>query len=114
MYLLGDCQAGFRFVKYKGMLTEEDLKIIRESVYKHLPKEKYKAFIFGSRADGTAGKWSDIDIGVIGDKGVPAGLLVEIEEELENSDIPYRVDVVDFSDVSEKFRRIARKKVLEL
>ncbi|MEK7611679.1 MAG: nucleotidyltransferase domain-containing protein [Patescibacteria group bacterium] len=83
---------------------------IKKIVLKHLPSEGYQAFLFGSRSDGTAKAWSDWDIGLLGPEPVPAKLLAEIEEELEDSEIPFLVEVVDLVETSPKFRAMALKK----
>lgn len=96
------------------MNLEESFDLIRDTIYKHLSKEEYGAFVFGSRADGTARRWSDIDVGIRGAKQVPGSLIEIVREELEESDIPYKVEVVDFAKVSDKFRRFALEEVVEL
>lgn len=96
------------------MNFEESLKFIRQTVYKYLPEEEYEVFIYGSRADGTAQKWSDIDVGIKGKGKVPFEKILSIKEEIEDSKIPYKVDVVDFTTVSDKFRKFALKEVVRL
>jgi predicted nucleotidyltransferase len=96
------------------MDLKESFKFIRNTIYKHLPKEEYEAFVYGSRADGTAQKWSDIDVGVQGRKQAPILLLENIREELEESNIPYKVEVVDFAKVSDKFKNFALREAVEL
>ena len=72
---------------------------------------KNQVFIFGSRAKGKARKFSDYDIGVTGKKPLNFKKIAQINEELEESDLPYRVDVVDFSTVSKSFKNIALSKL---
>ena len=96
------------------MNLEESLEFIRKTIRKHLPEEEYEAFVYGSRADGTAQRWSDIDVGVRGEKQISGLLLENMREELEKSDIPYKVEVVDFAKVSDKFRNFALKEVVKL
>lgn len=74
----------------------------------------YKLFIFGSRASGENQRWSDIDVGILGQEKIPGHALVKIEEELENSRIPFKIDVVDFKAVSAQFRTLALKNVIAL
>ena len=88
-------------------------KAVKETVSKYLPKG-YQVFIFGSRAEGRARRWSDIDVGILGEKRVPLSVLGLMNEELENSSIPLKVDVVDFSRVSKDFREEALKEVVYL
>ncbi|MCD6223796.1 MAG: nucleotidyltransferase domain-containing protein [Deltaproteobacteria bacterium] len=89
-------------------------KQIKEVIFQFLDPEKYQVFIFGSRATGKARKYSDYDIGILGKKPVPVKTLVLIEEALEESDLPYKFDIVDFSLVSPEFREVALSKIKKL
>ena len=74
--------------------------------------KEYAVFVFGSRADGTAHKRSDIDIGILGRQALPAFIKLDIEEQLEESNIPLRVDFVDFCKVDQAFKKEALKTVI--
>ena len=93
------------------MTDKEVKKRIKQIIFKHLSPEKYKVFLYGSRVTRKAWKWSDYDVGIMGDGPVPSLALSEIEEELENSDLPVKVEGVDFYKVDEKFRQVALQKV---
>lgn len=82
------------------------------SNYKEL--QNARLFLFGSRAAGKGKNFSDIDLGIQADKPLSPSTLVRIEEEFEESDIPYTVDVVDFSLVDRKFKDIALKNIILL
>lgn len=96
------------------MLEDKWKQLIKDTIRKYLPDESYKIFIFGSRAEKTNRKWSDVDVGIEGPKGIPWGIIENIKEELENSRIPYRVDVVDFKQASDSFRKVAGSKIFHL
>ncbi len=71
-----------------------------------------KVFVFGSRARGTFQRFSDLDIGIIPgeDKGLP---IYEIKDYLNyESEIPFKIDMVDFSGVSEKFKQQALQNII--
>lgn len=85
-------------------------KTIKKIIFQFLDPKEYNVFIFGSRATGKAKKYSDYDIGIFGRKPVPWHVLSLIEEALEESDLPYMVDVVDFSLLPKKFKDIALSK----
>jgi nucleotidyltransferase substrate binding protein (TIGR01987 family) len=87
-------------------LREGVLKILK----KYLDLSKYRVFFFGSRVSGNCGERSDIDIGIEGPQ-IPPNIKLEIKEELENLPTLYKVDFVDFNDVDEDFKRIAKKYV---
>ena len=87
---------------------------IKNILFKFLDPQKNKVFIFGSRAIGKARKFSDIDIGIKSEKEINTLLLSDIKEAFEESNIPYTVDVVDFSQVSDKFNEVAKQKIIYL
>jgi len=64
-----------------------------------------KTWLFGSRATGTARSFSDIDIALdAGAKPVSRELLVRLSCALEESHIPFRVDIVDMHSVNPAVR----------
>lgn len=93
------------------MKPEEKIKNI---IFQFLNPKQYQVFIFGSRATGKAKKFSDYDVGIIGRKPIPSHIKILIEEALEESDLPFRVDIVDFALVPEKFRELALSKTKRL
>lgn len=92
---------------------EWDLKEARHIVLSLLEGCSAKVYLFGSRANDTAGRLSDIDIAILPAAELPAGLLSDIREALEQSNILYRVDIVDLTQVSELFKlKVLRQGVL--
>ena len=71
--------------------------------------KEYAVFVFGSRADGSAHLRSDIDIGILGKQRLPALIKLTIEEKLEESDIPLRIEFIDFYRADESFKKEALK-----
>ena len=84
------------------------LKQIAMIVKKEMNTE-YQLFLFGSRASGGHDSKADIDIGISADKPVEAKTMVNIKEKLEQIPTLLKIDFVDFSTVSEEFRKIAMK-----
>jgi uncharacterized protein len=85
--------------------TEIQQEIMR-AVRKHLPDERYHVFIFGSRVAGTHSDRSDIDVGIEGPRPVGGGIMSAIEEDIEELDTLYSIDIVDFFHLPEKFKRV--------
>ncbi len=73
--------------------------LIKSCIKKYFPEAKI--FIFGSRAKETNRKFSDIDIAIKTSK-INSKLLAKIRFELEESALPYKVDVVDYDELDEK------------
>ena len=58
-------------------------------------------------------KMSDIDIGLLGNEKFPVQLKFAIEEAIEESIVPFKVDLIDFYNVDEIFKAEALKKIVE-
>lgn len=84
-------------------------KMVKKAVSKHLPLSDYHLFFFGSRVRGDSFPRSDIDLGIEGQKRIPAPIKIAIEEELENLPTLYKLELVDFKSVSPRFKKEALK-----
>ena len=84
---------------------------MKKIIANRLDLENYRLFLFGSRSEGTNRRFSDYDLGILGPKKVSATDLALMSADLDDSEIPYRVEIVDFQNVSESLRRVAMKKV---
>jgi len=96
------------------MLDRKTKAEIKKIIYSFLDPKDCQVFVFGSRTTGKARKFSDIDVGIKSSKPIPWWKLSAIEEALEESDLPYTIDVVDFNLVSEKFKQVAERKIIYL
>ena len=64
-----------------------------------------RVVLFGSRARGAAGRFADIDPALAaGDGSVPLAILVTLRESVEQSRIPFRVDLVDMHGAGPELR----------
>ena len=68
----------------------------------------YEAFFFGSRVSGTAAARSDLDVGIEGVVPLPAQKLRSIKARVESLPTLYSIDVVDFSALTEEFKKVAK------
>lgn len=96
------------------MLDQNTLSVLKSIINKHLDDSKYRAFIFGSRTQPKHRKFCDLDVGIMGSTILSASTLLQIKEDLSNSDLPYLTDVVDFSAVSENFKKKALSNIISL
>jgi uncharacterized protein len=69
-----------------------------------LSGQPVRVFLCGSHARGTAQRFSDIDVAVLPLAPLPAGLLSELREALEESAVPYEVDVIDLGEAAPALR----------
>ena len=85
--------------------VQRDLDAARRIVRRVVGSEDAQLLLYGSRARGDAGPHSDIDLALVPRRSLPPGVLARVREALEDSTIPYRVEIVDLSTVNEDFRR---------
>lgn len=86
-------------------------RIITQLLRTRLPD--YEVWAFGSRARGRAKPYSDLDLAIVGDRPLSIDRLAELAEAFSESDLPWKVDLVDWSLSSPSFRgRIAAEKVI--
>ena len=96
------------------MLEDRYLEIIKDILNKYSELDKHSVFIFGSRALGSAQKFSDVDVGIKGDRPIEYSVISRLVDDFEESDLPFRVDVVDFSKTDERFRSVSEKATIPL
>ena len=97
--------------KNNNMIKEKYLEQIKEKVSEFNKNKGYKFFIFGSSLN--QDHFGDLDIGVIGN--INNKDLINLKEEFAESNLPYFVDIINFSKISEKFKNnVLNNKVLWL
>jgi type I restriction enzyme S subunit len=85
--------------------------IVRDILGKHVPDREVWAF--GSRAKNTARRYSDLDLAVMSDTPLPIAVSAPLTGDFSESDLPWRVDVVDWARTGDRFRPIiAENKVV--
>ncbi|PIR42164.1 hypothetical protein CO058_02810 [candidate division WWE3 bacterium CG_4_9_14_0_2_um_filter_35_11] len=94
-------------------MNQKDLDIIKEIINNYIDINKNKAFIFGSQATGKTSKSSDIDIAIEGPK-LDSQIYFEIKNAFDESDLPYKTDIVEFRNVSSNFQKIAKEKIIPI
>lgn len=87
----------------KIYLEERHWKIVRDI----LSKYPYTFYAFGSRAKGRQRKFSDLDL--CSTDHIPLNVYGQIEEDFEESDLPFKVDIVLWSNMTPKFQTIIQE-----
>jgi predicted nucleotidyltransferase len=86
-------------------LTEKNyLDKLKLLILAHTKNYPVKVFLFGSHAKNTTHRYSDIDIAILPIAPLPMNFISELKEKIEESTIPYHVDVVDLLQTDENFR----------
>lgn len=85
--------------------TAEQEALVRAILADHLP-DSVAVSVFGSRVTGKARRYSDLDLALAGDGPIAAGTKLDLAEAFDESDLPWKVDLIDWASTSEHFRQI--------
>ena len=91
------------------MSKNKYLEELKNLVLEILKDEKVKIILFGSRARGDNNAVSDVDIGLMPYGKIDKKKVILLKEKIEDLNIPYKVELVNFSEVSQDFRKEAAK-----
>lgn len=86
-------------------LTSEHRRLVLGVLHTHLPRD-VRAWVFGSRATGRARRYSDLDLAIDAGRRLTIDETAMLREAFDESDLPYRVDIVDWHTIGEDFRRL--------
>ena len=86
-------------------LSEEQQRLVIEILRANMP-EQTKVWVFGSRATGRARRYSDLDLAIDAGRRLTLDEAAVLHEAFEDSDLPYRVDLVDWQAIGEPFREV--------
>ena len=88
-------------------LSPTHLATVKAILAEHVPECEVRAF--GSRVTWTARDYSDLDLAVVGEGPVDWRVLGRLKEAFEESDLPMRVDVLDWHAASDNFKKVIER-----
>lgn len=83
------------------------LAIVRRILREHVPH--CRIWAFGSRALGKAKRFSDLDLAIECDRPLSLERNAALAEAFSESDLPWKVDIVDLSTVDPSFRKLIER-----
>jgi hypothetical protein len=86
-------------------VRERALQRVKDTVLQALRNKAARVYLFGSCATGAVPQSSDIDVAIEPLEPLPAGFFSDLRETLEESTIPYEVDVVDLREAGNDLRQ---------
>ncbi|EKD71670.1 MAG: DNA polymerase beta protein [uncultured bacterium] len=92
-------------MKKQIALSNHEVEIVRNILQRHLPV-KATVWLFGSRVTGFAKKFSDIDLLIDIGSPISLNLIAKLNNDFEESSLPYKVDIVDAGTISDDFRKL--------
>ena len=88
-------------------IADAELAIVKSILKRYVPDANVWAF--GSRVTGKAKKFSDLDLCVQLETPLGVDRASALSEAFAESDLPWKVDVVDWATTSEAFRQIIER-----
>ena len=89
-------------------LNPKYLKTIQAILGMHIPECEVR--VFGSRVKWTAKEFSDLDLAIVGSEPFGLRRMRKLGEAFEESNLPIRVDLVDWNSVSDGFKKVIAEK----
>lgn len=71
-------------------------------------------YIFGSRAQNNAQKYSDVDIALEDVSQIEVDKILQIKSKFSNSTFPYKVDIIDLKSIDVKFFYIIKDDLVKI
>jgi len=84
-------------------ISQKERGVLEEILRSELEGEL--VFVFGSRVRGDHRDSSDLDIAILGSSPLPIKIRSNLEFRFSESDLPFRVDIVDLLTAEEGFKR---------
>ena len=94
-------------------IRSNDLKIVQQILADALPKNA-KVWVFGSRATWKTKRSSDLDLAIDAGRALTRYENSALADAFDESDLPYKVDVVDMHNVTNTFKAIIERQMLPL
>jgi type I restriction enzyme, S subunit len=93
-------------------VTPEQWAIVQRILQDHVPDHEVRAF--GSRATWTAKPYSDLDLMIMSAQPLPPSVIAALREAFTESDLPWKVDVLESVSVPESWRAAAEREAVPL
>ena len=94
-------------------MSENCISELKKVVIAQLKNENVKIMLFGSRARGNNYPYSDVDIGILPSGRFDERKLTLLREKIENLNFPYKVDIVNLSEISDAFKIEIQKDAIQ-
>ncbi len=89
-------------------LRPAEMEIVLKILTSYVPR--LDVWAFGSRVHGENLKpFSDLDLVIVTESPLDVGRMAELKEAFTESDLPFKVDVLDWSTTGERFRQVIKK-----
>lgn len=88
-------------------VSPSHLEIVKKILQKYVPGCEVR--VFGSRLKEKIKKYSDLDLAIVGKEKLSGDIIYSLKENFQESDLPFRVDVLDWNSISPEFKAVINK-----
>ena len=85
-------------------LPADHRRLVLDILRTHLPQHT-RTWVFGSRATGRARRYSDLDLAIDAGRRLTLDEIARLAEAFGDSDLPYKVDLVDWHKIDDRWRQ---------
>ncbi|OGS46096.1 MAG: hypothetical protein A2539_05170 [Elusimicrobia bacterium RIFOXYD2_FULL_34_15] len=89
-------------------VSQPYLKLIKAILKKHVPNTE--VWVFGSRLTKRIKKYSDLDLAIVSNQNISAKKMNALKDKFAESNLPFRVDLLDWNTITKEFKSIIKKK----
>ncbi len=93
-------------------VSREELIIVLDILDQLVPD--CMVWAFGSRVSGNARPYSDLDLVIVAKEPLSLAQNADLAEAFDESDLPFKVDIVDWARADETFKQIINKQKIVL
>lgn len=90
----------------------KDLDAVRAILARHVPDREVR--VFGSRVTGPVKPFSDLDLVLMGDEPLDLLTRAALVDAFDESDLPFRVDLVEWASTADAFRELIDRQAVKL
>lgn len=94
-------------------ILPQELQIVQQILLDILP-ENAKIWVFGSRVTLKTKNFSDLDLAIDVGRPITRKEDIALADAFDESSLSYKVDVVDMHNISDTFKKIIQKDMVEL
>jgi len=91
-------------------LDKKHLTVVKKILRQYVPD--CEVLVFGSRLTDQVKSYSDLDLALRGSKRIERKKMIELKDAFEDSNLPFRVDVLDWHKTSDSFKKIIQDNFL--
>ncbi len=89
-------------------LSQNELLLIQSILRTFIPN--HTVWLFGSRTTANIKPYSDVDLAIMTQQPLSTDVMAALSSAFAESDLPYKVDLVDWSTLDETFKTIIQNR----